>query len=347
VSKLYYTPALIELERLDQVRVTALFDPNPANMAELHRAFAASVQLQDFDDLAGLNLDLAIIASPPQFHARQSIRLLQSGVPVLCEKPMALTVAEGEAMAEAASATRQLLAIGLYRRFLPATRMIRDILSQNILGKVVSFSCSEGRLFRWPVQSASYFKQNGVLLDIGAHALDLLTWWWGQPEEITYEDDAMGGVEANCRVRLRFPQGFEGEVRLSRENLLPNIYSIQFDKGWIHWDIDETSKIQMGFLASRYSLEAGLYETSCDGNSFGIPVPAAQDFQQCFTSLLRNVISTVHGTEALCVPAEEGLPSLRAIEYCYSHRSLMEMPWLSSAEAARAKELGSSNHLVA
>ena len=38
-------------------------------------------------------------------------------------------------------------------------------------------------------------------------------------------------------------------------------------------------------------------------------------------------------------PAEEGLPSLRMIEQCYSQRSLMEMPWLSEREAARARQL--------
>ena len=66
VTKLYYTPALQQLERLGQVQVAALFDPNPANVAPIHQAFPAANPVQDFDQLARLGLDLAIVASPPQ-----------------------------------------------------------------------------------------------------------------------------------------------------------------------------------------------------------------------------------------------------------------------------------------
>jgi predicted dehydrogenase len=252
---------------------------------------------------------------------------------------MALTVSEGEAMVHAARASQHILSIGLVRRFLPAARTIRDLLSQNILGDVVSFSCDEGRVFDWPVQSAAYFQQNGVLLDIGVHVLDLLYWWWGEPEEILYEDDAMGGVEANCRVRLRFPHGFEGQVRLSRDNQLRNMAMIRFEKGWINWELDETDRVQMGLWDSSYSLNAAIHGNVGYGKNNAAPDLVFQDFQQCFASQIGNVVSAVRGHEALYIPAEEGLPSLRMIEQCYSQRSLMEMPWLSEREAARARQL--------
>ncbi|NOH01804.1 MAG: Gfo/Idh/MocA family oxidoreductase [Chloroflexi bacterium] len=95
VSKLYYVPALKQLESLRQVQVAALFDPDPANLAQIHQEFPGAAQVRDFDELTGLGLDLAIVASPPQYHAGQTIHLLQAGWPVLCEKPMALSVAEG------------------------------------------------------------------------------------------------------------------------------------------------------------------------------------------------------------------------------------------------------------
>jgi predicted dehydrogenase len=65
----------------------------------------------------------------------------------------------------------------------------------------------EGGQFDWPVRSTGYFTRaqsgGGVLQDIGTHVLDLLAWWFGEPEALLYEDDAMGGVEANCRIRVR------------------------------------------------------------------------------------------------------------------------------------------------
>jgi predicted dehydrogenase len=129
VSQLYYTPALKELERLKLLRVKALFDPGSENLAKVHKAFPAAVAVKNLNELSRPEIDLAIIASPPRCHSAQTIQLLQAGLSVLCEKPMASSVAEGEAMIEAASAAEGLLAIGLFRRFFPATRTICEILS--------------------------------------------------------------------------------------------------------------------------------------------------------------------------------------------------------------------------
>ena len=339
VTKLYYTPALQELERLGQVQVAALFDPNPANLAWIQQMFPAAVQVRKFDELTRCALDLAIVASPPQYHAVQTIQLLQAGMSVLCEKPMALSVAEGEAMVAAASDAQRLLAIGLIRRFLPAAQMIRTLLSRNMMGDVRTFSFSEGRVFKWPVQSASYFRDNGVLRDIGVHVLDLLIWWWGEPEKIIYEDDAMGGVDLNCRIQLKFPQGFSGEIRLSREFRLPNACVIQCRDGNIHWNVDESNQLQIRLQDSSYYVAGSCILLSSLDTDLIIPGPLAADFHQSFVNQMKNVIAAIRGTESLVVPGEAGLAGLKAIEYCYSQRVLMDMPWFEELEILRAQQI--------
>ena len=339
VSRVYYVPALKELETLGQIQVSALFDPNPANLAQIKTAFPGATAVQDFDELTRMGLDLAIVASPPQHHVGQTIQLLQAGLPVLCEKPMALSVAEGKAMVDAAIDAKRLLAVGLVRRFLPAARTIHHILSRRMLGNVKSFTFQEGRVFRWPVQSASYFHQNGVLRDIGIHVLDLLIWWWGEPEEMIYEDDAMGGVEVNCRIHLRFPQGFTGEVRLSREFRLHNSCTIQCENGLINWDIDETNQLKIGFPDLGYSLDGRIHNTSSMEKGLIFHGPVAADFHQCFVNQLKNMIAAIHGREPLAVPGQEGLLSLKAIDDCYSHRLVMDMPWLGEQEILRARQI--------
>jgi predicted dehydrogenase len=339
VTKLYYTPALQELERLRQVQVAALFDPNPANVIPIHKAFPAASLVRDFDELTRSGLDLVIVASPPQYHASQTIQLLRAGLSVLCEKPMALTVAEGEAMITAASDAQRILAIGLVRRFLPAAQSIHMLLSRNILGDVKEFSFSEGRVFKWPVQSASYFRDNGVLRDIGVHVLDLLIWWSGEPEEIIYEDDAMGGVDLNCRIRLKFPQGFSGEVTLSREFRLPNACVIQCRDGNINWDVDESNQVQIGFQDSNYYMASQSHTAGRLDEGLIVHGPVTADFHQCFVNQIKNVIAAIRGTESLMVPGEAGLASLRAIEYCYSQRALMDIPWFGELEILRAQQI--------
>src|SRR3989304_3336253 len=205
VSKLYYTPALRELEKSQLLKVTNLVEPNPDSLAQLQKHFPQASPVNNLAELSKLSFDLAIIASPPRHHAEQTIQLLRTGVAVLCEKPMAGTVAEAQVMIETAAKTSNVLAIGLFRRFFPATQTIHNILSRQILGEIESFSFSEGGCFRWPVKSPAYFKkdnsQGGVLMDIGVHSLDLMQWWFGEPTEIYYEDDAMGGIEVNCQLQ--------------------------------------------------------------------------------------------------------------------------------------------------
>lgn len=342
VSKLYYTPALKELENKKIVRVHTLFDPEPKNTAYIKTHFPDAIVVENIEELSAANIDIAIIASPPQFHSQQAITLLNSGISVLCEKPMASSVYEAELMIEAAASTKMLLAIGHFRRFFPATQTIKKILSLNILGDIKSFSFSEGGIFRWPVQSSSYFKKSvskgGVLLDIGVHLIDLMIWWFGTPTEIIYEDDAMGGIEVNCRFRCSFNHAFSGEVRLSRDTILPNQYRIEGTKGWLTWNVNDASdKVQMGLNDSSFVLDAQIHEP--DPYNSLMPGVPAHNFQQSFISQILNMVDALENKTSLMVPGEEGIKSLKIIEYCYHNRKLMQMPWLSASELNKAHHL--------
>jgi predicted dehydrogenase len=346
VAQRYYTPALAELERRTLLEVRALFDPNPASVAPLQKAFPAAVRVHSLHELPQRGVDLAIVASPVRFHAEQTMMLLHAGLAVLCEKPMAATVAEAEAVIEAARAARRILAVGLMRRFFPAIQTIRDWLSLGILGDIENFYCFEGGNFRWPVQSASFFHktgvQGGVLLDLGVHLLDLLSWWWGQPVEVFYEDDAMGGMEANCRLKLTFAQGFSGEVRLSRDWSLPNRYVIQGTKGWLSWQVNVAERLELGFHNTNFALNSQLHYT---GQENALPTLGQPGFtfEQSFVSQLCNVVAAVQGSAPLVVPGEQALQSLKLIEYCYQHRTLMSMPWLSAQESLCAQQLSAAH----
>ena len=342
VSKLYYGPALEELERNKFLQVKVLFDPDSEKLALLQKRFPNARSIKELNELSLETIDLAIIASPPQFHAQQTIQLLKAGVSVLCEKPMSTSVKEAEEMLEAASIAPGLLAIGLFRRFLPSTQTIRNILSLNILGDIESFSFSEGGLFKWPVQSPNYFKKKtahgGVLLDVGVHLLDLMIWWFGNPAEVVYEDDAMGGIEVNCRLQCKFDMGFTGEVRLSRDCVLPNRYLIKGTKGWLVWNVnDAPNKIQIGLKDSRFSLDAQVHDVD-PGNPF-TPGEMSYNFEQSFTSQIYNVIAAIEGKEPLMIPGEEAIKSLKIIESCYQKKKLMPMPWLSESELKKAYQL--------
>jgi predicted dehydrogenase len=343
VACLYHAPALAALERDGVVVVRALFDPEAAHVAELRALFPGAARVERLSELPGLGIGLAIVASPPSFHAAQATELLAAGLSMLCEKPLAPTLAEAESVVAAARSARGVAAAGLFRRFFPATQTIRALLAAGAIGDVRRFDCFEGGSFTWPARSPGFFARSGlsggVLLDVGVHALDLLGWWWGEPAEVDYEDDAMGGIEANCRLRLTFPAGFSGEVRLSRDWALPNRYVIQGSRGWIAWEANEADRLAVGFHEGGAVIDGRLAAHRVTNGLPSIGEPAFT-FEQSFTSQLANVVAAVRGSAPLVVPAEAALPSLALIERCYRHRRLMPMPWLGAEEARRARALG-------
>jgi predicted dehydrogenase len=175
-------------------------------------------------------------------------------------------------------------------------------------------------------------------MDIGVHLLDLLIWWWGYPSDIFYQDDAMGGIEANCYLKLKFSQGFEAQIRLSRDWPLPNRYIIQGTKGWLSWNVNEADKVQIGFHNIDFALDGQLFQTKQDGLHPALGQPAL-NFQRSFIKQLGNVIAAIRGSERLLVPGEQGLQSLKLIDDCYQHRNLMPMPWLTAQEFSQAQAL--------
>jgi predicted dehydrogenase len=334
VSELYHAPALQHLEAQGLATVAALFDPDPARAAKLVELFPKATPYPDESFLENVPLDLAIVASPVSFHEAHATRALAAGIAVLCEKPLANDTASGERMIAAAQKHQRLLAVGLLRRFYSNVQLTRQIIENKTLGAVTGFSIQEGGPFNWPARSDTLFRKStaggGVLLDVGVHVLDLVINWFGEPGELTYSDDAMGGLEANCRIDLTYPSGFRGTVLLSRDWNNANLYVIEFERGTLKLRAGQGDKIDLELHNSPLSIEgiAKNQPSSIDANA----VPTASHFQEAFLAQLQHIIHVVQTGSRPNVPAEEAIRSLRLIEKCYRTRQLMDMPWLTPPE---------------
>jgi predicted dehydrogenase len=336
VSELYYAPALIELERAGEVQVSAFYDPNNARAMKLKNMFP---QAQIIEDLGAIRCDkfqLAIVASPVQFHAEQSVLALKQGVPVLCEKPLAANLLQAQEIVCTAEEQKCLLAVGLYRRYLPAAAAIKEIVDTEVLGKLISFKYQEGVRFNWPAQSDSFFKKTqaggGVLLDMGVHVFDLLSWWFGETAVGEYQDDAMGGIESNCLVYLNAGSA-RGSVRLSRDWNMNSACTIDFANGQVTWNPADARVLSLRMNGSSFSFKSSVEENSA------LPSQLPHNHQQAFLLHLRSVVAAVSGKPANYVSGRQALDSLRLIEECYKKSALMEMPWLPPRERERAIEL--------
>lgn len=337
LAELYYAPALKGLQDAEPIRVTALVDPNQTRRAVLSRFFPAARGLASVDELKPGEADFAIVASPQKFHAAQTIALLRAGLHVLCEKPMASSVQEASAMVAAAVETKRLLSVGLFRRFFPTSRLVHELVTGGALGQPVSFEWMEGGPFNWPAASPSFFQKSaspgGVFADIGTHVLDLLLWWFGEPESFDYEDDAMGGIEANARVTLRFANGVSGSLRLSRDTAIPNGTRLRFERGsvWFQGASADSVVVQLDGCShvARASLHAIAAGDEGVGTGFGAP---ARTYSQSFMEQILNLCRAIRGEELLVVPGADAVKGMDLIERCYASRQTMPLPWLSPEE---------------
>lgn len=334
-------PALRALQNAGLLRVSGIVDPAVTARETVARSFPRAGQTAALDQTTAPPDTLAIIASPPGFHASQTISALERGWHVLCEKPMASSVAECMDMVTAAHHSDRLLAVGLYKRFYPASRYLYSLCHDWLLGPLISFSVQEGGPFRWPA-GPSFFDRTqtrgGVLFDIGVHVLDLLNWWLGEPAEMRYADDAMGGLESNAFIRLRYPGGALGQVHLSRDWATPQQYRFVFERGIVIWKVNDANGLTVQLTGAPASLQSILSTPEVEPPAPAEPRPLETN-AQCFLLQLCNVIGAIAGEERLLVSGEEGMHSLRLIEQCYASRTLVEQPWLTPEEATRAHEL--------
>ena len=342
VSQFFYSPALLTLQQAEIIKVSGLVDPQDQARSELQKSFP---EARPHVELASCPLDpntLVIIASPPKFHATQTIFALQSGAAVLCEKPMAWNSAEAESMVHASRENKAVLAIGLYKRFFPAAEAIKSIIEKQPLGKLRNFTVHEGARFEWAAASNSYFNREltpgGVLYDIGVHLVDLLLWWLGEPASFSYRDDAMGAIEVNCEIELTYKEDVSGSVRLSRDWETANRYTFFFERGTVIQEVNKANRLGISLNGMPFVLTGEL--NALASKTFGrFGEFATRSTEQSFIEQLRNVIGAMRGQQTLRVPGEEGIRSLRFIEQCYANRKLMDMPWLTTEERNAAKTL--------
>ena len=310
--------------RLDRGQVVLLVDKNRTRAEQLARRFNVPQVADDYT--RGFDkIDAAIVALPHYLHAPVSIDLLKRGIHVLVEKPMALNVAECDAMIEAARQSRATLAVGIMRRFLPSYRFVKAIIDTGFLGKIDSFDIREGLVYKWPVASDFFFRREtaggGVLIDTGAYTMDAVQFWFGDCKSLEYFDDNMGGVEANCEIHLEMQNGTRGYIELSRTRDLRNTAIIRGERGTIEVSL-QTSRV--------WVYPKGL-DTKVAGN-----VLEAQTFTATGESLvdlvkaeLEDWIEAILGKTQPRVPGEEGRKSVALIEACYRNRKPLELPWLS------------------
>ncbi|MCM3116013.1 Gfo/Idh/MocA family oxidoreductase [Neobacillus sp. MER 74] len=175
-----HIPAFLQLS--DICEITALSDVNIHRARETAEKYNIPNAFEDYLDLFP-EVDAVCICTPNKFHAEITIAAFNAGVHVLCEKPMALSFEECEAMVAASKQADKVLAIAYHYRFMKEAQAAKKAMDEVGLPLVVRVQALRRRKVPgWGGFTNKDLQGGGSLIDFGCHLLDLALWLMGNPK---------------------------------------------------------------------------------------------------------------------------------------------------------------------
>jgi len=169
-----------------QAEVVAVADTDPARLRQKADELNVLGRYADLDAmLAAEKLDVISIATPNKFHKPLTIKAFKAGCHVLCEKPMAMSAAEGREMLAAARKAKRRLMINFSFRFTDQSWALKREVESGLLGEIY-FGRTVWLRRRGMPGFGGWFGQKalsggGPVIDLGVHRLDLALWLMGYP----------------------------------------------------------------------------------------------------------------------------------------------------------------------
>lgn len=275
-------------------------------------------------------IDVVCICTPSGQHARQAIACAEAGKHVLVEKPMALSLADADAMIIAAEKAGVKLSVALQRRAEPLFKTIRQAITQGDLGELTLAS-----VVLPYYRDMAYYNQadwrgtwaldgGGVLMNQGIHIIDLLLWFMGDPAEIK----AFGGtlhreieVEDVAAAAIRFESGALGTISATttigggaphRLEIYGTNGAIQIEgEGVVRWDL---------YDASRQTVQPPALTSGADAGAGADPRGISADGH---AAIIKELMAAIRENRSPAIDGKEGKRSLSAVNGIYAAAGLI------------------------
>ncbi len=247
----------------------------------------------------------AIVCTPPVTHPEICCDLLDRGVHVLCEKPLAIGPEEARAMVEAAERSDAQLTMASKFRYARDVVEAKSIVASGLIGDVIlfenAFTSRVEMKHRW--NSDPTVSGGGVLVDNGTHSVDILRYFLGPLVEIQVVEGRRVQdipVEDTVRVFVRSSAGVMGNIDLSwsLNKELPFYISVYGSSGTLH----------VGWKESKFR-RASDAEWTVFGSGY--------EKVQAFRSQIDNFVRSIRGEEAPLITLADALASVEVISAAY------------------------------
>jgi dTDP-4-amino-4,6-dideoxygalactose transaminase/predicted dehydrogenase len=254
--------------------------------------------------IAKEKLDAVSVCSVPVTHKGIVLDLLNAGIHVLCEKPLAMNVSEGEEMLAKANEKGLLLLPAQKFRFFDEVIAVKELLDKNVLGRILNFRVMFGGQLdmtgTWYAKRA--ISGGGIIMDNGPHAFDLIRHLFGEIEAISAQASQFQDIEVEdtALVTCSLKGGTQGTASLSWTIPLPSKTYLEI--------YGEEGTAVLDFHSLSYKLK-----TWDDWKH----VPSPRDMKGAFDIQINHFVDAVAGKPATVVTNEDGLKIQQLIEAAY------------------------------
>ncbi|NKY89297.1 Gfo/Idh/MocA family protein [Nocardia veterana] len=196
---------------------------------------------------AATDFDLVVVATPNRTHAPLTLAAVAAGLPVVVDKPFALTAEEGEAMIAAARRAGLMLTVFQNRRWDSDFRTVRRLIDEGALGAVHRF---ESRFERWRPRPKGGWREigsaaegAGILYDLGSHLIDQALTLFGPVAHVYAEVDARRpgvATDDDAFLALTHSNGVHSQLWMSAvaAQLGPRLRVLGSEAGYVCYGLD-------------------------------------------------------------------------------------------------------------
>ncbi len=193
-------------------------DVELAGIADIDRELVEGLAQQydtqpftDYREMLAMGMDAVSIVVPTRMHRQVAIEAIEAGAHVLVEKPIADTVENAEAIIKTADDNDRLVMVGHIERFNPAVIKLKEIIEEGLLGKIVSISTTRVGPYNPRIRDV------GVILDIGVHDIDIISFLYGKHVNQVYSVAAadIHSFEDHATIHMRLDHELSGLVEVN------------------------------------------------------------------------------------------------------------------------------------
>lgn len=164
-------------------KVTTVFDPSERGKAAAASQLPGAVLTETLDELLAARPDAVMVLTPDDLHAGPALGALEAGIPVFCEKPLAITLEDADTILRTAYRTGTRFYVGHNMRHMPVITLMKQLIDEGRIGEVKTVwtrhFVGHGGDYYFKDWHADRRRTTSLLLQKAAHDLDVIHWLAG------------------------------------------------------------------------------------------------------------------------------------------------------------------------